>query len=81
MSKTDGSRLDILFWLRNTDCILVRLSWIKIDVPDIINCDIWIRNCMLKNNCQCLYSIDTNSEGSYQSWLIKKCKLLKTVIQ
>ena len=72
LRKNDGSRLDVLFLLRNNRSLLVILSWIKIDMPDIIICDILIRNCMLENNRQGLSSIDKNGEASYQLWSIKK---------
>ena len=50
-------------------------------MPGIIIFDIWIRTCMLENNCQVFSSVDTNGEASYQLWSIDKYKLLKTVIQ
>ena len=36
------------------------------DMPDIINFDVWIRTCRMENNLQGFSSIDTNSESSYQ---------------
>ena len=53
LSKTDGSILGFLFWLINTGSLLEILSWIKVHIPYIINCDIWIRTCRLDNNWKC----------------------------
>ena len=64
LNKTGGSILGVLFWLRNTGIILEILSWIKIDMPYIINCDIWIRTYRLENNWQGFPSVDTNFEAS-----------------
>ena len=81
LRKTGGFILGVLFWLINTGSVLEILSWIKIDMPDIINCDIWIRTCSLENNWQGFSSVDTNFEASYQLQSIKKWKWLKTLIQ
>ena len=72
LRKTDGYRLDVLFWLRNIGCLIVKLSRIKTDIPDIISCDIWIRTCMLENKCQGFSSIDQNGEASYLLLSINK---------
>ena len=50
-------------------------------MPDIINCDIWMRTCMMENKRQGFSSMYTNSEANYQFQLIRKCKWLKTVLQ
>ena len=49
------------YWLSSCD---IELN--KMYMPDIIICDIWIRNFMMEINCQGFFSIDTNSEASYQ---------------
>ena len=41
-------------------------KYIKIVMPDIINCNIWMRDCKLENNLKCFYLVDTNFEASYQ---------------
>ena len=64
----------VLFWSIIIGCLLVRLSWIKIDMPDIKNCDIWIKTFMLENNWKGFSSTDTNSEATYQLWFITKLK-------
>ena len=79
LSKTYCSILKFLL-LINTGCLTVILGWIKIDMPDIIICDIRIRTCMLGNNWQGLFSIDINSEASCKLWSINKWKGLKIVI-
>ena len=81
LRKTYGSIIEDLFWLKNTDELLEILIGIKIVMPDIINCDIWIITCRLGNNWQGFSSVDKNYEASYQFWSIKKQKWLKTVIQ
>ena len=63
--------LDLIFF-RNTGCLLVIFSWIKVDMHDIIIFDIWIETCVMENKCQGFSSIDANGEASYQLWSIKK---------
>ena len=64
LRKTDGSRIDVFlvdtYWLSSCN-----IGWNKIDMPDIINCDICIRTFILENNCQGFSSIDKNGEASY----------------
>ena len=46
-------------------------------MPDIINCDMCIRTCMLENNWQGFSSIDTNIEASYKFLSIIKMEMIK----
>ena len=64
LRETDGSRLDVLIWLRNTGYLFVILSWINIYMPDMIIFDLWIITCLLVNKCQDFSSIDKNGEAS-----------------
>ena len=81
LRKTDGSILGVLFWLINIGILIEVLSWIKLDMPDIIDCDTWIRTCRLKNNWHGFSSVGTNCEPRYKFWWINKWKWLKIVIQ
>ena len=71
----------MLFLLRIDGCLLIRLGWIKISMPDKLTCDEWIKNWMLENNFFGFSSIDTNSEASYQKWSIEESEWLHKVIQ
>ena len=62
----------VLFLLKINVCLLVRLRWIKTNMPDRITCDEWIKNWILEDNFLYLSSIDINSEASYQTWSIEK---------
>ena len=64
---TETDVLDLrFFWLVNTGCLPVILSWTKINIPDIIIFHIWMRTCMPENIFQGFFSIDKNGEASYK---------------
>ena len=77
LRKSDNYGIELFIGWEIIICLLVISSWIKIDIPDKINCDKWIRPCMLENNWQGFSSMYTNSEAIYQLWSIKKQKGLK----
>ena len=56
----------MLFILRINGCLFVRLSWIKINMPDKIIDDEWIKTLMLENVCLVFSLLDTKIEASYQ---------------
>ena len=71
----------LLFLLKINGCLFVRLSWIKINMTDIIIDDEWIKTWMLEYVCLVSSSIDMNIEASYQPWKMAKWELLNEVIQ
>ena len=77
MRKTDGSILGLFLCYKNTGGFLLRVSWIKTDSTDIIIFNIWVKEYMLENSCQCFSSIDKNSVASYQLCSFNKQKWLK----
>ena len=71
----------LLFLLRINGLILVCSSWIKIDMPDRIIDDEWIKTECWNMSALFSSSIDMNSEASYQMWAMMKWELLNEVIQ
>ena len=71
----------MLSLLRINNRLILRLSWIKIYMPDSIVDDEWIKNWMLVYFCLVFSSIGMNIEAIYQTWAMVKWELLNEVIQ
>ena len=79
--KTYGHILDYCCYWESMVCLLVPLSWIKMNMPDRIVDDESIKSWMLEYVCLVLSSIDMNIEASDQTWAMVKWELLSEVIQ